>query len=59
MKLTRYIVRFIDAYGKPNERLLSENSANCWIKNWNWKHNEDNSGLQVIKVEFKDKFTSH
>jgi hypothetical protein len=48
----RYLIRYINAYGKVIEKLVKKNVVTKWIKNWDFKYNGDNSGLEVHEFKF-------
>lgn len=55
-EITFYVVRYMDAYGKIISKLIqSQKVIDKWIKNWGWQSNEDGSGLEVFKLNFKSK----
>ncbi|NLE06395.1 MAG: hypothetical protein GX638_16540 [Crenarchaeota archaeon] len=53
---TIYIVRFMNAYGYIETKLVQKLTLDRYIKNWGWKYNGDESGLEVITYTFETMF---
>ena len=50
---TIYIVRYINAYGYIETKMVQKSTLDRYIKNWGWEYNGDKSGLEVINIYLK------
>jgi hypothetical protein len=50
------IVRYMNAYGYIETKMVQDSTLNRYIKNWGWKYNGDKSGLEIIAFEFESIF---
>ena len=53
---TIYVVRFMNAYGDIDTRMVQYTTLQRYIKNWGWTHNGDKSGLEIIEHTFETIF---
>ena len=53
MTKTVRIIRYVNAYGYVETKLIQESTLKRYIKNWGWKYNGDKSGLEVIQHTFE------
>lgn len=53
---TIYLVRYMNAYGYIDTKLVQKSTLDRYIKNWGWEYNGDKSGLEVITHTFETMF---
>ena len=53
---TIIIVRYMNAYGYIDTKLVQKSTLDRYIKNWGWEYNGDKSGLEVITHIFETIF---
>lgn len=53
---TIYIVRYMNAYGYIETKLVQKSTLDRYIRNWGWIHNGDKTGLEVIEHTFETMF---
>lgn len=53
---TIIIVRYMNAYGYIETKLVQKSTLDRYIKNWGWQYNGDKSGLEVITHIFETMF---